>query len=300
MSDGTAGGPQHLEPQSAESGGGFFAAEMPLDAAERAARSVRERIGARLPLLALILGSGLGGVTETFDDARRVPYSDIPHLPTASVRGHAGELVAGTLAGAELLAFAGRLHLYEGLSPDAAAFPVRLAHALGARTILVSNAAGGIRRTFRPGDLMVIRDQINLMWRSPLAGPERPDEPRFPEMIDVYDPALSTIILEAARSAGVSVVEGIYAGVPGPSYETPAEIRMLERLGADAVAMSIIPEVITARSLGMRVAGISCITNPAAGVTSARLDHSDVVRVASQVVGNFGAVVRGVVEGMRG
>jgi purine-nucleoside phosphorylase len=138
------------------------------------------------------------------------------------------------------------------------------------------------------------------MWRSPLAGPERPDEPRFPEMIDVYDPALSTIILEAARSAGVSVVEGIYAGVPGPSYETPAEIRMLERLGADAVAMSIIPEVIAARSLGMRVGGISCITNHAAGVTAQRLDHSDVVRVAGSAVAGVREIIRGVVKAVRG
>lgn len=282
------------------SDGCFFATEMPLDAVENAARAVRERIGDRPPRLALILGSGLGRVVEGFDDVRRVPYSDIPHLPSASVHGHAGELVAGTLAGAELLAFAGRLHLYEGHTPGAAAFPVRLAHALGARTLLVSNAAGGIRRTFRPGDLMIIRDQINVMWRSPLAGPVRPDEPRFPDMIDAYDPALAAIVLKAARAAGVPAVEGIYAGVPGPSYETPAEIRMLERLGADAVAMSIIPEVIAARSLGMRVAGISCITNPAAGVTSARLDHADVVRVASRVAGDFSLVIRGMVEAVRG
>jgi purine-nucleoside phosphorylase len=282
------------------SDGCFFATEMPLDAVENAARAVRERIGDRPPRLALILGSGLGRVVEGFDDVRRVPYSDIPHLPSASVHGHAGELVAGTLAGAELLAFAGRLHLYEGHTPGAAAFPVRLAHALGARTLLVSNAAGGIRRTFRPGDLMIIRDQINVMWRSPLAGPVRPDEPRFPDMIYAYDPALAAIVLKAARAAGVPAVEGIYAGVPGPSYETPAEIRMLERLGADAVAMSIIPEVIAARSLGMRVAGISCITNPAAGVTSARLDHADVVRVASRVAGDFSLVIRGMVEAVRG
>jgi purine-nucleoside phosphorylase len=277
-----------------------LAAETPFDAVANAARAAREAIGDRPPLLALILGSGLGGVTEAFDDVRRVPYSDIPQLPTASVPGHAGELVAGTITGAELLAFAGRLHLYEGHSPYAAAFPVRLAHALGGRTIVVCNAAGGIRRTFRPGDLMVIRDQINLMWHSPLAGPALPGEPRFTDMIDAYDPALAASVLAAARSAGVPVVEGIYAGVAGPSYETPAEIRMLERLGADAVALSIIPEVIAARSLGMLVAGISCITNPAAGVTPARLDHSDVVRVASRAVGNLGLVIRGVVDRLRG
>jgi purine-nucleoside phosphorylase len=273
---------------------------MPLGQTEVAARVVRERLGDRPPFIALILGSGLGAVADAFDDARRIPYSEIPHLPATRVRGHAGVLVAGTLEGADLLAFAGRFHLYESHSPDAAASLVRLAHALGARTLLVSNAAGGIRRTFRPGDLMVIRDQVNLMWRSPLSGPTRPGEPRFPEMIDAYDPPLAALLVEAARRAAVPVVEGVYAGVPGPSYETPAEIRMLERLGADAVAMSIIPEVIAARSLGMRVAGISCITNPAAGVTAQRLDHSDVVRVASSVVEKLAVVVRGFVEGLRG
>jgi purine-nucleoside phosphorylase len=259
---------------------------------QEAARFVRERVGDRPPLLALILGSGLGGVVDALDDVRRVPYSAIPYLPESSVRGHAGVLASGLLEGVPVLAFAGRLHLYEGHSPQAAAFPVRLAHALGARTLLVSNAAGGIRRTFRPGDLMVIRDQINLMWRSPLSGPQRPDEPRFPDMVDAYDPALAALLLDAGRRARVRVVDGTYAGLPGPAYETPAEIRMLERLGADAVAMSIIHEVIVARALGMRVAGISCITNPAAGITPGPLNHSDVVRVASRVVVDLLSLLR--------
>lgn len=275
--------------------------ELPPDPVADAACAVRERLGDRpVPILALVLGSGLGGVVDSFEDAVRVPYAGIPHLPEPSVPGHGGELVAGVLDGAELLAFAGRFHLYEGLTADAVAFPVRMAHALGARTLVVSNAAGGIRRTFRPGDLMVIRDQINLMWRSPLTGEQRPDEPRFPEMVDVYDPALAELLVAAAREAALPVVEGVYAGVPGPSYETPAEIRMLERLGADAVAMSIIPEVIAARSLGMRVGGISCITNSAAGVTAHRLDHSDVVRVAGSAVASVREVIRGVVKALRG
>jgi purine-nucleoside phosphorylase len=275
--------------------------ELPPDPVADAACTVRERLGDRpAPLLALVLGSGLGGVVDSFDGAARVAYAEIPHFPEASVRGHGGELVAGEVDGAQLLAFAGRFHLYEGYTADAVVFPVRLAHALGARTLIVSNAAGGIRRTFRPGDLMVIRDQINLMWRSPLTGEQRPDEPRFPEMVDAYDPSLAELMLAAAREGAVPVVEGVYAGVPGPSYETPAEIRMLERLGADAVAMSIIPEVIAARSLGMRVGGISCITNPAAGVTAQRLDHSDVVRAAGSMAAGVREIVRGVVQSLRG
>jgi purine-nucleoside phosphorylase len=258
-------------------------------------RVVREQLGDRPPALALILGSGLGSLIDAFDEVRRVPYSEIPHLPTSSVRGHAGVLAAGRLEGVDLIAFAGRFHLYEGHSAHEAAFPVRLAHALGARTLFVSNAAGGIRRSFRPGDLMVIRDQINLTGRSPLTGPQQPDWPRFRHTYDAYDPILAALLLDAGRRARVRVVEGVYAGLAGPSYETPAEIRMLERLGADAVAMSIIHEVIAARALGMRVAGISCITNAAAGVTSAVLDHSDVVRVASRVVSSLGEVLRGVV-----
>jgi purine-nucleoside phosphorylase len=273
--------------------------EVPPDPVAEAARSVRERLGDRpAPLLALVLGSGLGRVVDSFADSVRVPYGVIPYFPETSVQGHGGELVAGVVDGAELLAFAGRFHLYEGYTAEEVAFPVRLAHALGAGTIIVSNAAGGIRRTFRPGDLMVIRDQINLMWRSPLTGEQRADEPRSPDMVDAYDRELAELMLAAARDAAVPVVEGVYAGVPGPSYETPAEIRMLERLGADAVAMSIIPEVIAARSLGMRVGGISSITNPAAGVTARRLNHSDVVRMAGSMASGVGEIIRGVVKGL--
>ena len=274
--------------------------ERPTEAAHLAAAFLGERLGDARPRLAMILGSGLGGVARTFDAARTVAYSEIPYFPRASVRGHAGEAVAGVLEGIEVLAFAGRFHLYEGHSSAAASFPVRVAHAIGARNLLVANAAGGIRRSFRPGDLMIIRDQINLMWRNPLTGPAPADEPRFPDMSAPYDAGLATLLREAALGARVPVAEGVYAGVPGPSYETPAEIRMLERLGADAVAMSIIPEVITARVLGMRVAGISCITNPAAGLGSGPLDHSDVVRVASGMGESFAALVAGLARGVRG
>ncbi len=266
-----------------------------------AALALRERLGGReAPLLAVLLGSGLGRVADALGDARRIPYLEIPGLPATTVSGHRGELVAGVLEGAPVVLFSGRLHLYEGYGADEVAFPVRLAHALGARTLIVSNAAGGIRRTFRSGDVMVIRDQIDMTLRSPLIGPGRSGEPRSPEMVDAYDPALADLLVSCARDASVPVVEGVYAGVAGPSYETPSEIRMLERIGADAVAMSIIQEVIAARSLGMRVGGMSCIANPAAGTARGSLDHRDVVRTAGSAAEGMALILRGVVKVLAG
>lgn len=260
---------------------------------------LRERLGDRAPRLAMVLGSGMGSVVRDFEDSRTVAYAEIPRFPAASVRGHTGEVVAGLLEGVDVLAFAGRFHLYEGHSPAVAALPARVAHALGARVLLVANAAGGIRRSFRPGDLMIIRDQINLMWRNPLTGPARAGEPRFPDMSNPYDSALAELLRDAALDAGVSVAEGVYVGVPGPSYETPAEIRMLDRIGADAVAMSIIPEVIAARALGMRVAGLSCITNLAAGLSGRPLDHREVIEVAERISNSFARVVAGLALRLR-
>lgn len=264
-----------------------------------AAAFLRDALGDRTPRLAMILGSGLGSVVEELEDQRAVSYSEIPYFAAPSVRGHTGRVVAGRLAGVEVLAFAGRFHLYEGHSPATAALPVRVAHALGAGVLLVSNAAGGINRRLRPGDLMIIRDQINLMWRDPLTGPTLSGESRFPDMSDAYDPELAAMLRGAALRAGMVVAEGVYAGVCGPSYETPAEIRMLERLGADAVAMSIIPEVIAARALGVRVAGLSCITNPAAGLSSRALDHAEVLRVAERISASFARLAAGLADGVR-
>ena len=268
-------------------------------AARAAAAFLRERFGGREPRLALVLGSGLGGVVREIEGARRAGYPEIPRFPAVSVAGQAGEVVAGLLEGVEVLAFAGRFHLYEGHAPAVAALPVRVAHALGARVLLVCNAAGGIRRSLRPGDVMIIRDQINLMWRNPLTGPARAGEPRFPDMSDPYDPDLAALLREVALGAGIPVHEGVYAGVPGPSYETPAEIRMLDRLGADAVAMSIIPEVIVARSLDMRVAGLSCITNPAAGLSGSPLDHREVVEAAARIAHSVTRLASGLALGIR-
>jgi purine-nucleoside phosphorylase len=186
------------------------------------------------------------------------------------------------LAGVEVVALAGRVHMYEGWSAVDVAFPVRVVHCLGARTLFVSNAAGGVDRSLRPGDLMAIADHLNLMWRNPLVGPVQVGEPRFPDMSEPYDAPLRGLLHDAATETGVRLADGVYAAVLGPSYETPAEIRMLERMGVGAVGMSTIPEVITARALGLRVAGVSVITNLAAGMAGAALSHAEVLQIAEK------------------
>jgi purine-nucleoside phosphorylase len=260
-------------------------------AARRAADAVRERLGVRAPACAIVLGSGLGALADDLEDARRMPFAEVPGFPEATVVGHAGALLAGTLAGREVLLLAGRFHLYEGHPAPLAAFPARVVHALGARTLFVSNAAGGVRRTFAPGDLMIIADHLNLMGRNPLVGPQEEGDLRFPDLSDAYDAALRQTLRDAARAVRVAVHEGVYAGLLGPTYETPAEVRMLERLGADAVGMSTVPEVIVAKTLGMRVAGVSCITNPAAGISHTPLDHAEVLEVGREASERFRALV---------
>lgn len=257
-----------------------------------AAESLGAKLGGRTPRLALILGSGLGRLAAQISPAVDAAFADVPGFPPAGIHGHAGRVVAGSLDGVDVLAFAGRWHLYEGYEPDIAALPVRVAHALGARTLLVSNAAGGIRRSFHSGDLMIIRDHINLMWRNPLTGPVAPHETRFPDMCAPYDRDLAATLRAAAADARIPVAEGVYAAVLGPSYETPAEIRMLERLGADAVGMSTVPEVLAARALGMRVAGVSLIANPAAGL-GAPLDHDEVLAAGARAADHVERLVRG-------
>ncbi len=261
-------------------------------AARAAADVARAALGVHAPACAIVLGSGLGDLVHDLEDARRIPFAEVPGFPTATVAGHAGALVAGTLGGREVVALAGRFHLYEGHPPQLAGFPVRVLHALGARTLFVSNAAGGVRRTFAPGDLMIIADQLNLTFRNPLTGPAQEAELRFPDMSDPYDRDLRHALRAAARKAGVAVQEGVYAALLGPSYETPAEVRMLERLGADAVGMSTVPEVIVAKALGMRVAGVSCITNLACGIGQHPLNHEEVLEVGRAVGGAFRGVVR--------
>lgn len=267
-------------------------------AARHAADLVRARLGAEPPVAAIILGSGLGGLANRLTDIARVPFAEIPGFPTATVAGHAGELLAGRLAGRPVLALAGRFHMYEGHAAALAAFPTRVLHALGAQTLIVSNAAGGIRRSLNPGDLMLIRDHLNFMFRNPLLGPNDPAEPRFPDMSAPYDARLAELAREVARANGIPLGEGVYCGLLGPTYETPAEVRMLAFMGADAVGMSTVPEVIVARALGMRVLGVSCVTNMACGLTDQPITHAEVIETTSRAAAQFERLVVGVVERM--
>ncbi|HEY0780754.1 MAG TPA: purine-nucleoside phosphorylase [Gemmatirosa sp.] len=263
-------------------------------AARGAAAAVRDRLGLAAdaaPVCAIVLGSGLGDLADDVADARRVPFADVPGFPAATVEGHAGALLSGTLAGRPVLALAGRFHLYEGHPAPLAAFTVRVVHALGARTLFLSNAAGGVRRTLGRGDLMIIADQLNLTGRNPLVGPLQDGDLRFPDMSEPYDAALRALLRTAARTVGVPVAEGVYAGLLGPSFETPAEVRMLERLGADAVGMSTVPEAIVARALGMRVAGVSLVTNAASGHTGQPLTHAEVLESGREASARFRALV---------
>lgn len=264
-------------------------------AALLAAAAVRARTGDACPRAAIILGSGLGGLANDVENAVRIPYAEIPGFPGVAVHGHAGELLVGTLSGVPVAAFSGRFHAYEGHPLQLTAFPVRVAHALGASTLIVSNAAGGINTGFNAGDLMVIEDHINLMFASPLTGPAGDGETRFPDMTAAYDGELRDRLHAVANSLGFRLRDGVYAALLGPAYETPAEVRMLRTLGADAVGMSTVPEVVMARSLGMRVAGVSCITNLAAGMEASALDHADVLETTGRVAAQFQALVRGLV-----
>jgi purine-nucleoside phosphorylase len=265
-------------------------------AADAVAAPVRAALRREKPVAAIILGSGLGGLARQIADPVTIPFAEIPGFPPATVVGHTGALLAGRLGRQPVLALAGRFHMYEGHDARLAALPVRVMHALGARTLIVSNAAGGIRRTFRPGDLMVIDDHINLMFRNPLIGRVESGELRFPDMSEPYDRALRALARSAGLDAGVSLQEGVYAGLLGPAYETPAEVRMLERLGADAVGMSTVPEVIVARALDVRVAGVSCITNLACGLSATAPSHEEVLAAAARASEQLESVIASVVD----
>jgi purine-nucleoside phosphorylase len=261
-----------------------------------AAAAVQKRLGKLKPRVAIVLGSGLGFLADEVSGAIRIPYHTIPGFPEPGVAGHKGELVAGTLEGVPVIVQAGRFHLYEGHPAAVAALPARVFAELGVRMLVVTNAAGGVRRTFPGGTLMLIADHINLMWRNPLIGQPEPGEERFPIMHEPYDGELRALAREVAREAGIPLEEGVYAGLLGPSYETPAEVRMLERLGADAVGMSTVPEVLVARSRGIRCLGFSSITNPGAGITGEALSHQEVLVASEQIARRLSVVVKGVLK----
>ena len=256
--------------------------------------AIQKRLGKLQPRVAIVLGSGLGFLAGEVADPIRIPYHTIPGFPEPGVAGHKGELVAGTLEGVPVIVQAGRFHLYEGHPAAVAGLPARVFAELGVEILIVTNAAGGVRRTFPGGTLMLIADHINLMWRNPLIGPPEPNEQRFPIMHEPYDGELRALARTVAREAGIPLEEGVYVGLLGPSYETPAEVRMLERLGADAVGMSTVPEVLVARSRGMRCLGFSSITNPGAGITGEALSHQEVLAVSEQVARRLSVVVKGV------
>lgn len=255
---------------------------------------IRAWLGREKPVAAVVLGSGLGGLADSLAGARRLGYERIPGFPHPEVAGHAGELVFGLLGGQPVLCQAGRFHGYEGHESAAVGLPVRVFAALGIGTLLVTNAAGGIRRSLSPGTLMLIADHINLTFRNPLIGPVHPGEERFPDMSDPYDAGLRALARHVALGLGIGLAEGVYAGVAGPSYETAAEIRMLERLGADAVGMSTVQEVVAARALGVRCLALSVITNPAAGIARGRLSHEEVMLAGRAAGAALEALVAGV------
>jgi purine-nucleoside phosphorylase len=246
------------------------------------------------PGVGVILGSGLGALGDSVESEVALPYAEIPHFPVSTASGHRGRLVLGRLEGKPVALMQGRVHVYEGYTAAQVAFPVRVLAALGVRVLLVTNAAGGINREFRPGNLMVITDHINFFGTNPLIGPN--DDalgPRFPDMSRAYDPALVSLALEAARAEGITIQQGVYVGVSGPSYETPAEIEMMARWGADAVGMSTVPEVIVARHAGVRVVGLSAITDV---VGAEPVTHDAVLRVAREMEPRFVRLVRRIVR----
>lgn len=252
---------------------------------------LRERVTVR-PRVALILGSGLSGLADTLEESVRIPFEEVPGFSPTAVAGHRGALVAGHMEGVPCIGLQGRYHVYEGYDHAAVTRPLRAVAGLGARILVVTNAAGGLNPTHRTGDLMIIADHIDLMGRYRAPG-------RW-QVSDAYDPELRELALRCAVAERVGVVEGVYCAGTGPSYETPAEVRMLRRLGADAVGMSTVPEVLVARDLGLRVLGISLVSNPAAGLTREPLAHEDVVAAGEAAVGRFARLVRAVARELGG
>ncbi len=244
-------------------------------------RGIRARVPSFAPRVGVVLGSGLGAFGDTLEGLTKVPYSEIPHMPASRVVGHAGNLCFGTVRGVPVVCMQGRVHMYEGHSVTSVVHGVRAMARLGVKSVLLTNAAGGVEPTWHAGDLMLMTDHLNLTGTSPLIGPN--DEsmgPRFPDMTRAYDEELRSALVEVAAAAGITLRQGVYAGLLGPTYETPAEVRMIRGLGAQAVGMSTVAEVIALRHMGVRVGALSCITNLAAGISPGTLDHKEVEETA--------------------
>ncbi|MGM8214032.1 purine-nucleoside phosphorylase [Bacillaceae bacterium W0354] len=251
------------------------------------------------PKIGLILGSGLGVLADEITDATTISYTKIPHFPQSTVQGHKGQLVVGDLQGKEVIAMQGRFHFYEGYSMQQVTFPIRVMKALGVEQLIVTNAAGGINQSFSPGDLMIINDHINMIGTNPLIGPNI-DEfgPRFPDMSQAYEPSLIQLAKKCADELDIHVQEGVYVGNSGPTYETPSEIKMLRAIGGDAVGMSTVPEVIVANHANMKVLGISCISNMAAGILDQPLSHKEVIETTEKVRADFIRLVKQIVQAL--
>src|SRR5215207_4665107 len=272
-----------------------MAPETLYERAEHAARFIRARVK-EAPRAALVLGSGLGAFADELEDASVIPYSEIPGFARPTVEGHAGRLVVGRVGGVAVAAMQGRFHFYEGYALEEVTFPVRVLASAGASSLVLTNAAGGLNNSFEQGSLVVISDHLNLMGTNPLLGRNDPRfGPRFPDMTEVYDREYQEAAIAEAREMGLELRRGIYAALSGPSYETPAEIRMMRLLGADAVGMSTVPEAIVARQMGLRVLGLSCITNMAAGVLDKPINHEEVIETGERVRETFAELLRGVI-----
>lgn len=266
--------------------------------AGEAAEFIRKQIRVQ-PRIVLVLGSGLGAFAEELDDSQAIPYSEIPHFPRSTAIGHAGKLVIGKVGEIPVAVMAGRVHYYEGYSMQQATFPMRVFSRLGIETALLTNAAGGVNQQLQQGCLVVLKDHINLQGDNPLIGPN--DERfgvRFIDMTEAYDPVFRKMALEEGQRLGIDICEGVYVAVSGPSYETPAEIRFLRAIGADTVGMSTIPEVIVARHCSMKVLGISCVTNMAAGVLNQPINHAEVLETGEKVRASFVALLKALIPRM--
>ncbi|MDD6174203.1 MAG: purine-nucleoside phosphorylase [Firmicutes bacterium] len=260
-----------------------------------AAQEITQRLAGRIPRTAVVLGSGLGLLTEQAESPVRIPYDEIPNFPRPTVASHKGEMVCGSLAGQPVLLLSGRFHHYEGFAFSQVVFPVRVLHLLGVKNLILTNAAGGVNHAFSVGDLMMITDQINLMACSPLAGAEDLRfGPRFFDMCDAYTHSLFPLVRSAAEEAGVVLREGTYFYMPGPQFETPAEIRAIRLLGGDAVGMSTVAEAMAAHQCGMKLIGLSFISNPAAGMTGQAVSDDEVVANSRQFAGGFAALVKNI------